>query len=413
MAVFISVTTNAFEEEFSRRQNEGRPSPRNLNIRRPLRGIEIKEDTYATMKVIDSVGRDLPLINSSSPSADEQGVGVSDHYANFIITMIQEVRVEKSQIVETFGEDFIFFFGERPRTLNIQGVVFNTNDFNWKSEFWENYENNLRGTRLLENNARLYLYFDDVVVEGYILTATMSMSAETPYHLPLQFQLFVTNYAFLSNVGSVTFPGRSFQEVPEAEFTADSTNGRNYGLSVASDAITATALPSLHTGGGGLNSFLASAAQFQTSASFSIQSTLETIKNTFYGRSLVIPRGIGNQVVLPPIDRQARFQPPPGGESGHHRVPIHQMRDEYIEQGPTSAQFDEAELERVRGELRLRTPDALEAEARRQLLAAGIDPTRPNTNYLLLGRAAFAGLQVVGSFGMRQADGAIDVSAAI
>jgi hypothetical protein len=409
MAVFISVTTNAFEEEFSRRLNEGRPSPRNLNIRRPLRGIEVKEDTYAVMKVIDFAGRDLPLINSSAPEGDD-GVGASDHYANFIIVQVTEQRTEKQQIVETFGEDFIFFFGERPRTLNIQGLVLNTNDFNWKSEFWENYEKNLRGTRLLEKNARLYLYFDDVVVEGYILEATVSMSADTPYHLPLQFQMFVTNYAFLSNVGSVTFGARRDRELSQlgSDILEDFGGaGEAGGVPVAPESVTAGQLPNATTGGG-LNAFLANAAQFQTSASFSIQSTLETIKNTFYGRSLVVPRSVGNQVFTPAIQNQGQFQPPPGGGRDARRVPIYKMRDEYIESDVVEPQPDAAELERVRNELRLRTPEELEAEARRQLLANGVDPTRPSTNYLLLGRAAFAGLQVVGSFGIRQADGALD-----
>jgi hypothetical protein len=85
------------------------------------------------------------------------------------------------------------------------------------------------------------------------------------------------------------------------------------------------------------------------------------------------------------------------------------MRDEYIESEGLDPQFDEQELERVRNELRLRDPYALEEEARRQLVAMGIDPTRPSTNYLLLGRAAFSGLQVFGSFGIRQADGEIQL----
>jgi len=397
MAVFISVTTNAFEEVFQDAQV--RPSPRNLNIRRPLRGIEVKDDTYALIKVIDLLGNELPLLDSSSPVQDG-GIGKSTAYSNFILTQVQEARTEKQQIVETFGEDFIFFFGERPRTLNIQGVLINTNDFNWKSEFWENWEKHMRGTRLLENNARMYLYFDDVVVEGYPLNAQTVHTADLPYQLPLQMQFFVTNYAILSSVGSVFIPKHRSEML--AESSSDTLVDGGLGP-VGSDAITAGEIPGGVPTGGGLNAFLSASASFSVSATFSIQSTLENIKNTLFGRRLVSP-SLGAQVLAPPlVENQGKFGP---GERG---LPIHNNRDEYIESEGLKPTFDEAELARVQGVLSLSDPKALEIEARAQLLAWGIDPTPPNANYLLLGRAAFAGLQLAGSFGIRQVDGLLNV----
>lgn len=413
MAVFISVSTNAFEEVFAGAQ-AGRPQARNMSIRRPLRGIEIKEDTYAVVKVIDSLGNELPLINSSS-ATEVDGVGQANHYANFILVGVTEQRAEKQQIVETFGEDYIFFFGEQPRILNFNAVVINTQDFNWKSEFWENYEKTFRGTRLLEKNARLYVYFDDVVVEGYMLNAQQVGRAENPYHLPLTFSLFVTNYAFLSNVGSVFVPPREaeaiqrakdnppYRDITEEEFLDPG------GFAAPPDGTTNTGASGVtkkvsQKGGGSLTGFLASASEFTQDATFSIQSTLETVKNTFFSRRIVVPDGIGNQLALPPIDNLAKFQ------KGTRGLPIHQQRDEYVESEGSKPEFDRDELTRVKKELSLRDPKEMEEEARRQLKARGIDVTRPSTNYLLLGRAAFAGLQVVGSFGIRQADGALNTT---
>jgi hypothetical protein len=223
------------------------------------------------------------------------------------------------------------------------------------------------------------------------------MSAETPYHLPIQFQLFVTNYAILSSVGSVFIPPHRSEELSQLGSDILQDFGGN---PVAPEDVTAQQLTA--AGGNSLTGFLAKAAEFQTSASFSIQSTLESIKNTFFGRRIVVPEGIGSQLNPPPIENRGTFQPAARG------IPIHQMRDEYIESSGLEPQFDQAELERVRDELRLRTPEELEAEARRQLAALGIDVTRPSTNYLLLGRAAFAGLQVMGSFGMRRASGVLN-----
>lgn len=389
MAVFISVTTDPFEEVFAEAQQR---QPQ-INVRRPLRGLQIKKDTYAVLRVLTATGVEIPLFDSSSPD-DEDGIGQGTQYSNFIVQQVQETRMEKQQIVETFGEDYIFFFGERPRFLDIRGILVNTTDFNWKSEFWTNYENYLRGTRLVEQNARVYLYFDDVVVEGYIVTASTTQQAMMPYHLPFNFQFFVCNYAILSTVGSVFY-----QQDQEAALA------NQEGL-VAPDEESQKKLAdkaARQGSSGGLSSFLASTSQFLQDASFSIQNTLENIRNTFYARQLVIPEGIGNQLVVPPIENKASFQ------SADVNVPIYYQGDEYVERSPDRPQYDEAERKRVEEELKLRDPEALEKKARQELQKLGIDVSRRESDYLLLGRAAFAGAQTFGSFGVRQADGELDL----
>lgn len=390
MAVFISVTTDPFNDEDLRRRQ-----PQD-NVRRPLRGITIKEDTYAVLRAKTATGEDIPFLDSSSPTV-EDGIGRSTHYANFIVQQVQEQRVEKQQIVETFGEDYIYFFGERPRFLNVTGILINTKDFNWKSEFWENYERYLRGTRLVEQNARLYFYFDDIVVEGYIVSAATTQESMSPYHLPFQFQMFVCNYAILSTVGSVFF-----QQEAEAAMSA---TGAPKGDGIAPDdpeSQAAAAQQAARQGSsGGLNGFLASASQFLQDASFSIQNTLETIKNTFYGRRIVVPQGLGQTIYTPPLTNQASFEPAPINR------PIHEMNDEYVTRKPTVPEFDEREIERIKSELSLRTPEELERKARQELQKYGIDTSRRETTYLLLGRGAFAAAQTVGSFGIRQADGVL------
>jgi len=222
MATFIEIQTDAFAKNLERAAEalgyEG--------VRRPLRGIEIKEDTYAVIKVLKANGDPIPLTDAGgvkppqsgsttgagsqvTPSYEQPGkssMASTYNYSNFIIQRIEESRQEKSQILETFGDSYIFFFGERPRLLNVSGLLINTTDFNWRSEFWYNYENVLRGTRLVQENARLYLFWDDLLVEGYMLGATARDDAEMPYHIPFQFSLFVTNHTYLSVIGSDLYP---------------------------------------------------------------------------------------------------------------------------------------------------------------------------------------------------------------
>jgi hypothetical protein len=193
MAVYITAMTDAFGEL-------GREAQTYENVRRPLRGIEIKQDTYAVLRVIKITGEEIPIFDSSS-AEEVDGIGKSTRYSNFILQQVQEQRVEKQQIIETFGEDYIFFFGERPRIMTFAGVLLNTKDFNWKNEFLENYERYLRGTRLVEQNARLYLYFDDLVIEGYILQSSVNYSSDMPYHVQFSFQMYVCQYSDLSRPG--------------------------------------------------------------------------------------------------------------------------------------------------------------------------------------------------------------------
>lgn len=164
-----------------------------------MRGIEIKDDTYAAIKVVMSNGFDWPLLDSSGPF----GTSTKGN-TNFLLQQVTEQRMEKHQIVETFGDSYVFFFGESPRFLDCTALLINTLDFNWRAEWWANYEHYLRGTKLVELGARCYMFWDDNVVEGYMLNCQASETAEAPYTVSLAFKFFVTKY---DNV--------SFQNDPE------------------------------------------------------------------------------------------------------------------------------------------------------------------------------------------------------
>jgi hypothetical protein len=217
MATFIEIKTDAYAKNLKKAQ---RKKLSYAGVRRPLRGIEIKDDTYGILKVIKADGTELPLTDaggsrypdpgfeddSVDPFSKPTALASTYNYSNFIIQRIDESRQEKSQILETFGDSYIFFFGERPRLLNVSGLLMNTVDFNWRTEFWYNYENVLRGTKLVEQNARIYLFWDDLVVEGYMLQAAARDDADMPYHIPFNFTLFVTAHTYLSTIGDENYP---------------------------------------------------------------------------------------------------------------------------------------------------------------------------------------------------------------
>lgn len=211
---FVFASTSAidrlFEQRAKRLQNasangqnaQADPAP----IRRPYRGIQIKEDTYATMSIVDGSGKVIPLVSESDTKFDLEDKGRVDVYADFVLQQITEERTEKQQIIETFGDSFIFFFGERPRMLNISGILVNTDDFGWRAQFMHNYENFLRGTKLVQRNARMYLAWDTIVVEGYPINVQASEDAGNPYTVNFNMQIFLTNHQDFGRIGIKDFP---------------------------------------------------------------------------------------------------------------------------------------------------------------------------------------------------------------
>jgi len=211
VAVYIELTTEPFTDSFNKVKNNRSSGAGRTKVRRPLRGIEIKDDTYAYIKLIRPDGTEISLFDSSDPS------GTSEEYSNFILQTVEEQRMERHQIVETFGDTYLFLFGESPRLLNVSAILVNTLDFNWKAEFIANYDKYLRGTKCLEEGARCYLFYDQNVIEGYILNATLSESSETPYIVPIRFQFFVTNASNISMIGfdSAMYPIRDSALIPK------------------------------------------------------------------------------------------------------------------------------------------------------------------------------------------------------
>ncbi len=215
MAVFIELTTSPIDNLFKQvrrgqQANKGGSQRAGRQIaRRPTRGLEIKDDTYATLKVIKSNGEELPLVDAGSPD----GL-TSSGYANFLLQSVSENRMEKHQVIETFGASYVFFFGEQPRFLDVSAVLINSHDFNWEAEWWANYNTYLRGTKLVEMGARCYLSYDDNVVEGYMMQAQAVKTGDQPLMVQLQFRFFVTNCFNVSQVGNPNFPIRASVQLP-------------------------------------------------------------------------------------------------------------------------------------------------------------------------------------------------------
>ena len=234
MSVFIEAETDPYiAERMNMKEDYQSQFRSNANIRRPTRGHVLKEDS-------DAAGEEVYA---------QDGKAYTTYYSNFFVQTVQEQRSEKQQIVDTFGDTYIFFFGEAPRLVQVQGMLLNTADFNWRDEFWENYDRYFRGTKLVERGARLYLIYDEVIIEGYMVSASATESAENPWVMPFGFQMFVTGYTALSSIGNPVIPGYdeygTYKKDAGGEGYFDSatnkwTNTLSAGLNMASANLSAS-----------------------------------------------------------------------------------------------------------------------------------------------------------------------------
>jgi len=159
-------------------------------VRRPTRGVQLKKETFATLAVNGNEA--FKLRNSSAPTADQV------HFtSNFLLQSVHESRQEKFQPISTFGATYGFFFGEQPRFVNCQAILLNTADFQWEAEWWANYDQYLRGTRLVDRGVNVTLTYEDVMLEGYLISADVSKGEPNTWVANLSFSMWVIQVHYL------------------------------------------------------------------------------------------------------------------------------------------------------------------------------------------------------------------------
>jgi hypothetical protein len=269
-------------------------------VRRPLRGMQLKEETFATISVKDHEGKRRAIINESYPDyslfyTNAGNTPYGTRTSNFILQSVQEARAEKTQVVQTFDGAYIFFYGEQPRTIVFRGLLLNTADFSWRAEWWANYNQYFRGTALVRQSSILEITWDDITVKGYILDSSCTEQTEQPYNVNLGFTLFVTSYVNRKdNSFSQLFPVTSDLIEPIVAETLDQTvAGKVRSLALSNylrDNVTyARAVAAVQSDFSGV-----------TSSAWGNQAVdfLQKMKQFMFGRPLRVPPGAaGSELV--------------------------------------------------------------------------------------------------------------------
>jgi hypothetical protein len=172
------------------------------------RATELKEETVASLRIV--AGKTDPGGDYSNYSQVGGGMTIFGT-DQFVLQSAAESDSERVQIVETFGEPVVFFYGRRPRVFNYNGFLFNSGKTSslipaarttafqtgsgeqsklWRDNFKMAYDLFLRGTKCVEFKARCYLTYDRVVREGFLIGMAMNQDMR-PNMVQLSFQMFV------------------------------------------------------------------------------------------------------------------------------------------------------------------------------------------------------------------------------
>jgi len=152
-------------------------------------------------------------------------------YSKFLLDSVQESRSERSQIVETFGDFYVFMFGEKPSVYSFSGQLVNSKNANWVTDFMLMYDLYLRGTKCVELDAKTIITYGGRQIEGFILSIATQTNAAIEGAVGLNFQVLVTEkklYGFSEDLGVFSQNGklavdRVFQELMEKIAGKDGT----------------------------------------------------------------------------------------------------------------------------------------------------------------------------------------------
>lgn len=121
-------------------------------------------------------------------------------FDRFSLQAIAEVDEERYQLHETFASEVLFVFGRRPRIWAFQGIVLNGRDgdgMNFATQLLQDYEDFYRGTKSVELRASTFILYEDVIVQGTLLSLTASRNSQVPGAVNVTLTMVVAERAFI------------------------------------------------------------------------------------------------------------------------------------------------------------------------------------------------------------------------
>lgn len=188
--------------------------PQSQVARRPEHGYVVGQQTPSAISVVGRNGVPLNLWANAGATSNEQqyvefskigGHLLNSRTSDFLLERVSIGSMEKQQVVETFGEPYMFFFGEHVKVLRGFGYLLNTLDYPWLTEWIYNWDNLFRGTKLVENDARAYLKVGTTVYEGYFAEYDYTQMSVDEYKVPFNFTFLVSHIIDVAQQNAATW----------------------------------------------------------------------------------------------------------------------------------------------------------------------------------------------------------------
>jgi len=132
--------------------------------------------------------------------AYEQLVGAhgGTGYDRFLLTDVQVAYSEKVQIMTTFGDnEVVYYFGKNPVVMNLSGLLVDSLENNWLTDFIQLYQTFMRGTQLAKNFEMLELVLPNMKVVGSILSLNHQQNSARDTDIPFSMQFYAKEIVML------------------------------------------------------------------------------------------------------------------------------------------------------------------------------------------------------------------------
>lgn len=121
----------------------------------------------------------------------------NEPFSDFILINVSENNSEAYQLIETLGRDIFYSMGSKPLVISLSGLLLNTDGAEWKRNFEILYHEQMKAEATIKNSSRVYVGYDNVVIEGLVLNLSTSISATSPADSNFSMSIYVTNRKFV------------------------------------------------------------------------------------------------------------------------------------------------------------------------------------------------------------------------
>lgn len=144
--------------------------------------------SYAQSRGSVGEGYAAKLTGEGSPVAKMVSSDSASGYDSFLLTSVSCNLSEKMQVTEVFGDnEVVYYFGRQPVVFSISGVVVDSRDNEWFTDWLSMYSAVLRGSQLAQRNQLLRLVLPNMILTGTISSTSWTQDSSNDVSIPFNF----------------------------------------------------------------------------------------------------------------------------------------------------------------------------------------------------------------------------------